>query len=330
MNRKYSTLRVAVVGAGFAGLTAGRQLSELGFEVQVFDKARGTGGRMSTRRSDGYEFDFGAQYFTVRNDLFRAAVESWLRYQRVDIWQGKLVEVVNGDVRPSDSATERLVAVPRMNSICHELAEPLTVKFSTRISAIRHTNDAWEIFSEDGQALGRFDRVVVATPPAQAVPLLADAPRIAEQVAAVEMLPCWAVNLAFGQSLGVEWAGAFVHESPLSWVARNSSKPGRRGGEAWVLHASAEWSANHLNTAPGNVGDELIAAFWEASCIPKCEQRSRSVHLWRYAKAKSPLAVECLNDPELGIGVCGDWCRGDRVEDAFLSGFALAQRISDL
>ena len=43
-------VKIAVIGAGLGGLIAARLLNNLA-DVSVFEKARGVGGRMSTRRS---------------------------------------------------------------------------------------------------------------------------------------------------------------------------------------------------------------------------------------------------------------------------------------
>ena len=45
------SLRIAVIGAGVSGLIAARTLSDHGHEVQIFEKARIPGGRMSSRRN---------------------------------------------------------------------------------------------------------------------------------------------------------------------------------------------------------------------------------------------------------------------------------------
>ena len=64
-------MKIAVVGAGLSGLVVAEKLQSVG-TVEVFDKSRGAGGRMSTRYAGDYEFDHGAQYFTARSDAFRA------------------------------------------------------------------------------------------------------------------------------------------------------------------------------------------------------------------------------------------------------------------
>jgi predicted NAD/FAD-dependent oxidoreductase len=327
MHHDPSAVSVAVVGAGISGLTAARQLQATGCDVRVFDKARGPGGRMSTRRQDGYEFDHGAQYFTVRDESFRQAVGHWRNRGMVEVWPGQIVKLSDGNAQFEHEPRERFVAVPRMNALCHDLSDALTVTFNSPVSRILRVEGAWALSLEDGRELGHFDLVIVTTPPAQLAPLLADAPNLAKRVASAEMLPCWAVMVVFERGLDIEWDGAFVSGSCLSWVARNSSKPGRKGDESWVLHASPEWSKTHIEADPIEVGDELITAFFEEARVRKSESVLKSAHRWRYAKTRTPLGAEYLYDAELGLGVCGDWCRGDRVEDAFVSGLALARRI---
>ncbi len=56
--------RVAVVGAGIAGLTAGYELQRAGFDVVVYEKETVLGGRMSTRVTDGLEFNPGATFLS--------------------------------------------------------------------------------------------------------------------------------------------------------------------------------------------------------------------------------------------------------------------------
>jgi predicted NAD/FAD-dependent oxidoreductase len=59
----------AIIGAGMAGLACADALKEAGHNVALFDKGRGPGGRMSTRRMETplgeVAFDHGAQYFTA-------------------------------------------------------------------------------------------------------------------------------------------------------------------------------------------------------------------------------------------------------------------------
>ena len=89
--------------------------------------------------------------------------------------------------------------------------------------------------------------------------------------------------LAFPSSLGLEFEGAFVHGSPLSWIARNSSKPGRNAeAETWVLHASAEWTHAHLDEPAESIAQLLIEEFWPAIGLSATRRR---------LQRRSPLAL---------------------------------------
>ena len=135
------------------------------------------------------------------------------------------------------------------------------------------------------------------------------------------------VMVSFAERLDVAFGGAFVSRSPLAWVARNVSKPGRPKGECWVLHATPEWSAEQLEASPEHVAEQLLSAFADALGRALPPVAFRSAHRWRFARTADPLGASHLWDGELGLGVCGDWTHGSRVEDAYTSGEALARAL---
>jgi predicted NAD/FAD-dependent oxidoreductase len=70
-------VKVGIVGAGLAGLIAGRAIAEAGHDVVLWDKGRSPGGRLATRRIGDARLDHGAQFFTVRTDEFARHVAAW-------------------------------------------------------------------------------------------------------------------------------------------------------------------------------------------------------------------------------------------------------------
>ncbi len=149
----------------------------------------------------------------------------------VQPWNGRIVVVEKGVIKADKTGDNRYVAVPGMSSLGKHIASDLSVQLETRVAAPTRSGDKWLLTNDDGVELGQFDVVVVAVPSHQAATLLADAPQLADLSSSVKMNGCWALMLAFEESLGLGFDGAFVHESPLSWIARNNSKPGRDG--AW-------------------------------------------------------------------------------------------------
>jgi predicted NAD/FAD-dependent oxidoreductase len=215
-----------------------------------------------------------------------------------------------------------------MNAVCRHLAHGVNVQFNTRVAPLQRTGDRWTLSTTEGLELGAFDTVIVSAPADQTHQLLSAAPEMAIRVAASSLRPCWSVMLALKSPLALDYAGAFVADSALSWIARNSSKPGRPAdAEAWLLHASAAWSQEHLDSSPADVAPHLVEAFVQATGGPALEVQSCSAHLWRFAIPAETLTEACLFDPTLQLGTCGDWCAGPRVEGAFLSGMAAAGRV---
>lgn len=283
---------------------------------------------MSTRRTDGWRFDHGAQYFTVLDPRFSRSVDSWRQHGIVAPWTGITAVLEDGKVVPKTDSVERYVGVPGMNSVCKHLAADIDVSYKTRIGGLERIAERWQLVTDDGGDLGLFDAVVISAPAPQAATLLRSAaPELAARAATVEMAPCWAVMVAFPRPLDFGFDRAFVEGSPLTWVARNVSKPGRPDGDAWVLHGSPEWSRRHLEMERQEAAKRLFDAFCTAVGGVEIVPAYLDAHRWRFALPSEPLPEAYLFDPDLRLAACGDWCGGPRVEGAFLSGCAAADRI---
>jgi photolyase PhrII len=323
--------RIAMIGGGISGLACARTLADHGLPVTVFEKSRGLGGRMATRRTDAGSFDHGAQYFTCRDPLFRRYVDSWIEDQIVGRWNGRVKILERGELRDERAATQRFVGVPGMSSLCKHLGRDLPIHLSTRIAGLDRVSGGWTLLSDDRREFGPFEIVLISTPAPQAAGLLEPCAALRDACRAVTMNPCWAVMAAFNQSLELSYDGAFVHDAPLAWVMRDSSKPSRdttrdTAPETWVLHASSRWSEAHLEESPQVVEQLLLDAFWQSNQIPPHPPRTLLTHRWRFAIPADPLPERSLWDRASQLGVCGDWCGGPRVEGAFLSGISLAGR----
>lgn len=319
--------KAAVIGAGLAGSWVSSELTRAGMEVVLFDKARGPAGRLSTRRTAETQFDHGAQYFTARSPRFDAAVQDWLLEGVIETWEGRFAVLEAGVARAEDDGPARYVGSPRMSALTRFLTNGIDGRFGIRVGQVQAGDAGWLVTAEDGSDLGRYDIVVLAVPAPQAIPLLAAAPQWATRVRDVSMLPCHAVMVAFEEALPVDFDAAFVRGSRLGWIARDGSKPGRSGAATWVLHSTPEWSTAHVDDEQDAVADQLLEGLAKAIDRPLPGIVHCGVHRWLYARPATPLADEPLWDPATGLGVCGDWTNGDRVEAAFTSAADLVSAI---
>ena len=321
-------MQIAVIGAGLSGLSCASRLQERGHGVTVLEKARGPGGRMTTARGSDWQADLGAQYFTARDPLFRDTVIEWQRQGIVAEWQAHLVQLnSDGGVTPA-RATQRWVGGPRMSVVTRQIAMELTLVTDNRVIGVNGQPGAWRVTVESGRACGPFDAVVVALPPGQAAPLLEGvSPGIAAQAAAVPMLPCWSCVVGLERADPAFDAAFVIDDSTLRWLARDSSKPGRTDPGIWVLHATADYSSAHLEEPPETVGPALAERFRHVAGLDE-EPSVLRTHRWRYSQCAAPLDAGFLLDTDRAVGVCGDWCNGDRVEGAWLSGRQLAEALT--
>lgn len=336
---------IAVIGGGIAGLTAARALAEAGKSVRVFDKGRGVSGRTSTRYAEGdRQFDHGAQYFTARSEAFTKQIVDWIADGVAAEWTARLATIecdANG-CRPVDppSAKTRYVGCPGMNAPAKRLAEQVvaaggTVTAGVRVAPLKRFSGQWRLISESGEPLGDFAKVLVTAPAPQATELLTASPALSNAAKSVRMTGSWSAMVAFAETVVPDFDAAFVNGSaeatPLSWVARNGSKPGRpsqdAAGDCWMLHGSSDWSESNIELSPDEAARTLLAAFAAATGVDLPEPTYRSAHRWRFALPETPLTEASLADEATGLFAAGDWCGGPRVEGAFLSGLSAAEAI---
>jgi predicted NAD/FAD-dependent oxidoreductase len=324
------SFRVAVVGAGISGLACARTLQTRGARVVVFEAARRPGGRAATEITPVGSFDHGAQYFTAQDADFETWVSAWCDDGFVERWTAQVIALDGERTVDKTASARRYVVRDGMQALGRRLSADLEVRLDTTVAAVTRRGASWDLADAAGRSLspGGYDAVVVAVP--EGARLLAAAPELAKRAGTIVWEPCWTALLAIQPASGFEFGGAFVNDHPaLAWVTRQASKPtpADAADERWVLHATARWSALHLNRSADDVAALLAEAFatrFNFGFRPSFIAARR----WQAALPANPLKEPHLWHPELKIGAVGDWCGGPRIEGAFRSGRSLALAIA--
>ncbi len=306
---------VAIIGAGIAGLSCADALAGAGWRVTLFDKGRKAGGRMASRRIDTphgeASFDFGAQYFTVRDAGFSAEVARWAEAGLAVRWP--------------EARDDAWIGVPAMNVVVRAMAARHEVRFSHHVSGLAREGAHWRLLGE-GMPAEHFDAAVLALPAEQAAPILTLHDfELARTALFARSQPCWSGMFAFDAPLPHD-SDILRNNGILAWAARDSAKPGRAGPESWVVQATPQWSTANLERQPEDIAPILLAALGAATGAPALQPIAHSVHRWRYALSAGT-GLGCLWNEAQRIGACGDWLLGPRVECAWVSGRMLADRM---
>jgi renalase len=321
---------VAVIGAGIAGLSCAAQLTALDFDVQLFEKSRGVSGRMSTRNTDDWSADHGAQYFTARDPLFIEEVRRWIDADVAALWNPRLKVFKANQWQDSIPSENRYVGTPGMNSPGKYLAKNLSIELNQTIDQINHQNGKWLLRSiESGDIEKQFDWLVLAIPAPQALVLIQSIDQKLEKLAAnANMLACWTVMASFTQRPNVPFDAAFINDEIIGWVSRNNSKPNRSGQEIWTIHANPKWSQEWVELEKEKAAKLILDC---AKIVGlDCDKAKIAIHRWRYASGHITQASGFSLNKDLQVGLCGDWLNGGRVEGAWLSGRKLASQIQNI
>lgn len=328
-------MRIGIIGAGVAGLCAAHHLRQHGHHVSLFDKSRGVGGRLSTRYADAFEYDHGAQYFTVKNPHFASIVEAAEAEGAVARWPGCALYLKTG-LLTADTGGDRWVGTPRMNSFAKFLAKDLDITLGCRVQSLKREADgSWTLIFEDGkdgpiQDRGGFDALICTAPSEQAKVLLPQDFSGHADINQTQMDACFALMIGLDKPFDIGWDTLRVNDLPVSWLAVNSAKPGRGAAATLVVHASPDWSNQNVDTDREDVQNLLLDVTAALTRLDLSAPSHISLHRWLYASVSQSPQKPCLVDKSKNLIAAGDWCLGGRVEGAAMSGIAAAEAIERL
>ncbi|MHA7898381.1 MAG: NAD(P)/FAD-dependent oxidoreductase [Henriciella sp.] len=315
-------MNIAIIGAGLAGSILANRLCDF-HNVTIFEKARGPGGRMSTRRADPFAFDHGAQYFTAENPDFQDFLAEMEMDGLVGAWPDQVAR--HGDARVSEKL--KYVAIPGMNAICKYLAIDMDLRTQIHIESLERTAEGWRLVDKKGEAHGPFDWVISTAPSVQTAALFPPDFSGHTALGSVQMQGCFALMLGFDQPLTLDWSALKSGEPLIGWMAVNSAKPGRPEPYALLIQSDNAWAEAHLEDDPEAVMAALLEAGSKLADLDLSVATHQKLHRWRYAATPKPAGQPFLFDAEMQLAACGDWCLGSKVEAAFSSASALADHI---
>lgn len=339
--------RIAIIGAGCAGLAAAWSLRTAACEVTVFEKSRGFSGRAATRGRYGVRYDHGANYFKPTSDRVERLVREHLPTDDLvdigrDVWtfdaEGTVAPGRDGDApkwtyRQGISTLGKLLA-RRGSAVIHT---------ETRVERLDRSGDTWTVVSDENDGFGPFDAVLL-TPPAPQTEALLRASAVdgaAEAVLgglqAADYSAQFTVVLAYDRR--IRRPGDFYalintdREHAIAWMSFEQDKPGHvpEGNSVLIVQMAPHWTADRLETDPDVFVPDVKSM---AADVLDADLRRPSwydTQRWRYALPTAPADADALDaGREVGLFFAGDYVAGKgRVGRALETGLDAADALRD-
>ena len=137
-----------IIGSGISGATIANILSKK-YSLDVYDKARGIGGRSSNKKLNKDEsFDHGVQYISPKSTLFKKFIKNLIKKRIVKKWLGK--HIFLSTEKKKKKKHIKIIGTKGNNAISKYLLKDINCNFNSEVVKIFNKNKVWEISFSDG------------------------------------------------------------------------------------------------------------------------------------------------------------------------------------
>ena len=313
--------KIAVIGAGITGITLANLLQKK-FNLTVFEKSRGVGGRMATRRAEPYQFNHGAQYFKIENKEFKDFLQPLILNKIIKPLEANQIEILNKEVikRTKIYNKQYFTAESKMNSVVKYLVNNnFSIKLLCKIEKTIKKNDKWFIIDSENLSYGPYDWLFITIPSNQAIEILNNDFKFLDIIKKLKMRSCFSLMLGFDKIKEFDFDTALFLEEDIQWLSISKKILEKKEYYNLLINSSYNFAEQNINGSKDKISDYLIK---QVSDILKCElnnYKHKALHFWKYAMSEKNNNLGSLLDENLKVIVCGDWCMNGKVEGGFLS-----------
>ena len=153
-----------VIGSGISGSTIANLLNKK-YSVDLYDKARGPGGRSSFKRlKDKIGFDHGMQYISPKSEKFKKFVNQLIKKKVLKKWGGR--HLFLNTQKKEDKKHIKIIGAKGNNDISKYLLRNINCNFQSELKKINYKEKKWVLtFSDRSKKI--YDKLILTCPFAQ-------------------------------------------------------------------------------------------------------------------------------------------------------------------
>ena len=319
---------IAIIGAGMTSLAVSSFLRKK-FNITIFEKSRGVGGRMSTRRAQPYLFNHGAQYFKINTEKFRAFLRPLFNKNIIKPWNANYVVIKNKTIVKSEqweNSTAHYVGYPKMNSVIRHLADDFSINLSCKIERIEKISNEWFIYDAKNSSYGPYDWIIFTIPPKQVTEILKSF-KYLNIIKKIKMRSCFSLMLGYENMKSIKFDVASFVDEDISWFVIKRFKLNDYFYSNILINSTYNYAERNELKSREKIGNYLINTASTITNVDLKNYKYNALHFWRYAMSEKKNKFGSFIDNNYRVIVCGDWCMKGNVEGAFLSGQDAAEKI---
>tara|TARA_X000000950_G_scaffold260122_1_gene329199 strand:+ start:401 stop:1378 length:978 start_codon:yes stop_codon:yes gene_type:complete len=319
--------RIAIIGAGLSGVYVGFMIKQK-YDVDIFEKSREVGGRMSTRVDPPFAFDHGAQFFRIKTVEFKKFASKLFDERIIRPWNFRHAHFKGNNLKNIEMLKDNFfVGVPNMDSIVKHISKSNRVVLSTKIIGLKKKKNKWQLYDQNKKTYAEYDWVILTLPSEQSLELLTTEISFYQLVKKIKMKGCFSLMVGNRESIVLDYDAATIEKSDIAWLAMNDSKPCRQYKNSFLINSSFEFANRKLNAPRQEILERLLNTTSKLIKHELSNSTMIKLHQWRYVEAKNYPNQNYFIDHNQKVAVCGDWLVNSRVEGAFISAHQLSKEI---
>jgi len=306
---------VSIIGCGISGIFAALELKKHGVRnIQLFDKSRGVGGRLATRRSNEGKFDHGIQCIELDGLLNLPEIK----------------DLINNNILIETQKTGLFVGYEGMTSVAKFLTKDLNVCKEFKLTSIDNSESSMFLNFENGQRI-TTNSVILSSPINQSIEIIKNSnininTTKFTEIKRLEYFPAIIIMIESENSINLD--NEFIQNSSsgtFTTITDNFKKRISKKENFYTLICSENFSAKNFEKEYQDINSSLKN---ELDTIFSNKYKILSNHKWRYSTPKNFYP----NDDSINIGenvflgMCGDIFTNGRFDGAIKSGISIASK----
>ena len=317
-----------VIGSGISGATIANLLNKK-FQINLYDKGRGPGGRASFKRIKGQiGFDHGTQYFSPKTIEFKKFANRLIKIKILKKWSGN--HIFLNSKKKENKKHIKIIGKKGNNDICKFLLKKVKCFYQSEVKKIYYKNKLWFLLFTDGKI--RPYKGVILTCPFPQLKKLSE--KFINNTFIKRKLKMDAnITVMIAIKKNKKSPSSFLFDDPvLGWAGNeNTKKRFKSKYDLWTLQSTFKWANKNIDKNKKNLKKNskiLIDKFFKLTKIKKTKVIYSINHGWKYSSNSKPLKIRSYWDPQKKIGVCADWFIGPRLESGWISAHDLFKKIN--